>query len=129
VSEPIVFVSHFRIKEGSSDPLKRLVPEVTQHLAQEKPRTLAYVSYIDEGRGMISFLHFFGDADSMSSHFEGADERARSVYEFVEPAGWEIYGSPNPDTVETMRQAAGTSGVTLTIANEYVAGFLRPSPR
>ena len=127
MSEPIVFVSHFRIKGGQTDALKELAGEVTERLFEAKPHTLVFLSFADEARGTISFLHVFGDAHSMDLHLEGADERSRAAYEFMEPAGWEIYGSPRADTIEEMRQAAELAGVVLTVESDYVAGFIRAS--
>ena len=127
MSEPIVFISHFRIKAGKLDAFKSLASETTKGLHGAKPRTLIFLSYVDEERGVITFIHVFGDADSMDIHFEGADERARAAYEFMEPAGWEIFGLPSPGTLERMQQAAASAGVTLTVASDYVAGFLRAS--
>ena len=63
----------------------------------------------------------------MDIHFEGADERSRAAYEFIEPAGWEIFGRPSADTIERLHQGAVSAGVPLTVASDYVAGFLRAS--
>ena len=61
----------------------------------------------------------------MDLHFEGSDERSAAVYEFVEPDGFEIYGRPSDEALETMRQAADGSGVSLTVRPEHLGGFLR----
>jgi quinol monooxygenase YgiN len=125
MSEPIVFVSHFRVKAEGLEPLRALVGKVTAQLEQEKPRTLLYLSYVDESRGEITFIHAFGDADSMAEHFAGADERSSAAYEFMEPAGWEIYGRTTAEVAEAMRRAAASAGVTLTAGSDHMAGFLR----
>ena len=46
-----------------------------------------------------------------------------AAYEFLEPDGWEIYGKPSDEVVESMRGAAAASGVTLKLQPEHVAGF------
>jgi hypothetical protein len=125
---PIVFISHFRIKEGSFEPLTTLAREVTDHLEIEKRRTLVFLSYADEARKAIAFVHVFGDADAMEAHVEGADARAAAVYEYVEPAGWEIYGRPSAAIAEGMRQRAVSAGVSLVEHPDHVAGFLRLGP-
>lgn len=127
MSEPIVFISHFRIKEGQFDALKQLALNTADSVLSGKPRTILYLSYVDEDRSAISFLHAFADADAMDLHFEGAGERSKAAFEFVEPIGWEFYGSPSSEALETMRQAAAASGATLTVQPEHLAGFLRPS--
>ena len=127
MSEPIVFISHFRIKDGQVDALKRLTLDTTDSLRSQKPRTVLFLSYVDEDRRAISFLHAFADADAMDVHFEGAAERSRAALAFIEPVGWEFYGSPSTAALETMRQTATASGATLTVHPEYLAGFLRLS--
>ncbi len=125
MSEPVVFISHFKVKEGKLDDLKRLAGEVERSLQADKPRTAAWLVYLDEGGTKVSFVHCFPDARSMDLHFEGSDERSAAVYEFVEPDGFEIYGRPSDEALETMRQAAAGSGVSLNVRPEHLGGFLR----
>ena len=99
--------------------------EVMGTIERDKPRTTMQAAYTDEALSTISFVHVFEDADVMAHHFEGADERARKAYAFTEPAGWEIYGEPSPEIVESMRRTAAMAGVTLTLEPSYMAGFLR----
>jgi len=128
MSEPVFFVSHFAIKEGAVDDLRRLAADATARLREEKPGTVLFLSYLDEQTGRISFLHAFPDADAMDRHFEGADERAAAAYEFIEPRGWEFYGRPSEQAMESMRRAAEGAGVSLVVEPEFVGGFLRLRP-
>ena len=125
MSETIFFISHFRIQNGKFDPLKRLALDTAERLRTEKPRTVLFLSYVDDDRGVISFLHAFADAEAMDIHFAGSEERARAALEFVQPIGWEFYGSPSGAALETMRRTAAASGATLDVHPEYVTGFLR----
>ena len=126
MSEPVVFISHFRIKEGRLEAVGQLNKEVTQRLEAEKPRTLVFLAYMDRERTRISFLHVFADQESMDVHFEGSDERGRAAYELVVPEGWDVYGQPSDAAFETLRQVAAAGGVPLTVQPTYVSGFLRP---
>jgi len=123
--EPIVFVSHFTVSDGNLDAIRELARDVTDHLRTEKPHTLLYLSFIDEAAGRISFVHAFGDAESMDQHFEGSDQRSRAAYEFLRPAGWEVYGRPTDAAMDVLRQAAEAAGVSMTARPDLVAGFLR----
>lgn len=125
MSEPVVFISHFRIREGKADGVTELQRDVTAQLEAEKPRTLGFLAYLSEDGTQISFVHVFADADSMDAHFQGSDDRARAAYEFVEPKGWEIYGRPSAGALEAMRTAATSAGVTLNVQPTFTAGFLR----
>jgi hypothetical protein len=128
MSEPVMFISHFRIKEGQLDAYLRLQREMTPRLEAEKPRTLAFLIFLSEDGTRMSAIHVFADAESMDLHFEGADERSKTAYEVVVPEGWEVYGRPSNTALETLRQAATSSGVTLTVDPQYAAGFLRLAP-
>src|SRR5438105_258670 len=124
MSGPIVFVSHHRVKPGKVEALKAITPEIWSAMETEKPRTLMNLAYLNEDGTEVAFLHAFADVEAMQVHWEGADDRTQQAYEFIEPVGFEIYGSPGEQILEGMRREA-TGGVTLTVLPEFVAGFLR----
>ena len=125
MADPVVFVSHFTIKGGSLEALKRHARETTRALEEEKPRTGVFASFISEAGARASFIHVFDDADAMDAHIEGANERSRAASDFMEPLGWEIYGRPSESASAMFEQAAAGAGVELRTEPEYVAGFLR----
>jgi quinol monooxygenase YgiN len=123
--EPIVFISHFRIKEGKRAGFEQAVQEAAKLLQAEKPRTLAFLIYADRDGRTVSIVHVFADAASMDVHFVGADQRSSAAYEYIAPKGWEIYGKPSESVVETMRRQATSAGVGLRLQPDLLAGFLR----
>ena len=123
--EPIVFISHFRIKEGSREAYEELAREVTPKLEAEKPSTLVFLTYENEPGDRLSIVHAFADSDGMSRHFGGAAERGAAAMQFLEPAGWDIYGQPDPAVLDQMSQLAARANVPLTVEPRYVRGFLR----
>jgi quinol monooxygenase YgiN len=128
MSEPVVFISHFAVKEGALDELKRMSGAAVEGLREGKPRTVLFLSYLDDEGGRISFLHAFPDADAMDQHFEGAGDRAAAAYEFIEPRGWEFYGKPSEQAMEGMRATAAKFDVPIVVEPEFNAGFLRLVP-
>ena len=125
MAHPIVLISHFTIKPGKLDDLKGLAQEVATRLEAEKPQTLVFLDYLDDKGTQVTFVHMFAGPEAMDLHFGGAQERSREAFEFMEPKGWEIYGRPSAAALGTMRQAATSAGVPLTIHPEYLAGFVR----
>ena len=79
MSAPVVFISHFAVKEGKLDDLRRLSAEVETQLRADKPGTVAYLMYLDEEGTRFTVAHCFPDADAMDRHFEGSDERSAAV--------------------------------------------------
>jgi hypothetical protein len=122
---PIVFISHFIVREGRADDYRRLQAEIAAELSATKPLTLAFLTYLDDAGSRMTAIHVFADAAAMAAHFDGADERSRRAAEVLEPAGWEIYGHPSADAVDMIRAAATSAGVPFALEPEYVAGFLR----
>jgi hypothetical protein len=125
MSEPVVFISHFAIKPGAADGLRRFLRDGSAGLESAKPRTLALLPYTDEAGTELSIVHVFGDTVAMDEHFEGSDERANAAYEYIEPRGWEIYGRPSDEALMSLRQAAQSAGVPLTLQPVSASGFLR----
>jgi quinol monooxygenase YgiN len=128
MADPIVFISHFRVKPGGLDGLRGLMAQVGGGMAAEKPRTLAYLAYVAPDGGRMTIVHLFSDADAMDRHFQGSDERSKQAYAFMEPESWEIYGPATERTVNGMRREATSAGVELTLQPDYLAGFLRMQP-
>jgi hypothetical protein len=125
---PIVFISHHRIKPGKVEPLKALTNEMWSAMDQEKPRTLVNLSFVNDDGTEVAFLHAFADVEAMQLHWQGADERTRQAYEFIEPLAYEIYGDAGDQIVEGMRAEAASTGAKLTLVPEFVAGWLRLAP-
>ena len=125
MSEPIVFISHFHIKEGKLESYRQLQGELISQLRADRPRTVAYLAYVSASDSEMTAVHAFPDAAAMDAHFVGADERSRAAYEFLVPEGWEIYGRGSDESVAGMKREAAAAGVQLTIQPELVAGFLR----
>jgi len=128
MSEPIVFVSHHRVKRGKLDELKSLTHEMWATMEVEKPRTLMNLAFVNEDGTEVTFMHAFADIEAMQLHWQGADDRTAQAYEYIEPLGFEIYGSAGEQIVDGMRAEAAGAGATLTLWPEFVAGFLRLAP-
>jgi quinol monooxygenase YgiN len=126
MAEPIVFISHFKVKAGKLEGFKQAFQETIKLLEAEKPRTLLQLAYVNEIGTQLTIVHLFGDADSMDIHFQGADQRSNAAYEFIEPDGFEIYGSPSNQVVASMRGETAAAGVSLSVQPTHLGGFIRP---
>lgn len=90
------------------DRFKELVRAVTQQLQAEKPRTLAYLFYLNPGGSEATIVHVFPDAESMDHHGQGSEERSRVAFEFLVPQGWEIYGMPRSNRCAKLPRRRGS---------------------
>jgi uncharacterized protein YkuJ len=124
MSEPIVFISNQRIKEGKLDEYKQSYRENIGIIKADKPGTVAHLAYINEDGSEVSMVHVFPDAESMDLHMQGVGERAKKAFEFMEIISYEIYGRPSDTVLEMMQQIAG-SGVVLNLKLQHMGGYLR----
>ena len=125
VTEPIVFISHFTVKAGHGAALRQMSDSVAADLEATRPRTAAFLAFLDETGDRFSIVHVFPDADAMAAHVVGAGERSSAAYEHFTPAGWEVYGRPHEAELEMMREGAKAAGVNLSVEPEALGGFLR----
>jgi hypothetical protein len=56
---PIVFISHFKIKDGKLDGLKQHAHMMVEHLQANKPGTVAILQYPNEDETELSIVHVF----------------------------------------------------------------------
>ena len=124
MSEPIVFISTHRIKEGNLDGFTQLSREITPLIEAGKPQTVFFHAYLNEEGNEVTIVHVFPDADAMDLHFQGADERSAKALEFIEPQRFEIYGTPSDQVLAAMRAETGP-GVDLLLRPQYLGGFIR----
>jgi quinol monooxygenase YgiN len=124
VSEPVVFISRNRIKQGKADEFRKHYRDSVPVTNATKPGTLAQLAYENDQATEVTIVRLFPSADALDQQIQGADERSKKTYEFIEPISIEIFGAPSPATLEKMKKIAG-SGVAVSISPHYIDGFIR----
>jgi len=127
MSAPIVFISHNRIKENRLADYKLFFQEGAELIEASKPGTVAFLAYANQDLTEVTIIHVFPDANSMTLHMQGASDRAKQAYEFMEPDTLEIYGEASEQVYHAMQQAAGP-GVTIRLNPDSLGGFIRLAP-
>lgn len=125
MAEPIVFISRFRLRPGAADAFATAFADGVELIAASKAGTAMFVAYLDADESEVRVVHIFPDAEAMSVHFEGSDERANSIADLVEPAGYEVFGPAPTSAVDQLRREASASGVEVRVSPRSVGGFLR----
>jgi hypothetical protein len=124
MSEPIIFISHQKVKEGKIEGYKQYYRQVAEQAKANKPGTVAHLAYHNEEGSELSIIHIFPDAEAMELHMRGVDELAKKAYEYVEILSFEIYGKPSDTVLERMMQIVG-SGISLNIRPQLIGGYIR----
>jgi quinol monooxygenase YgiN len=122
VPDPIVFISHSKIKEGGLDAFRQLSREIFPLMEAEKPGTVLHYGYVNEEETEIHFVHVFPDAAAMDAHMVGADERTGKADEFIDTFAFEIYGTPSEETLTMLQKAPG---VDVAVNPAGFGGYLR----
>ena len=125
MTDAIVFISRNRVLPGRLDGLRAFLAAGAPMIEAAKPRTLAFLPYLDADGGQLSIVHVFADAAAFDLHLAGADDRSTAAYEFIAPLGFELYGRVSDSARSALSAAAGAAGVQLRLAPELPAGFLR----
>jgi len=124
MSQPIVFISHFKIKEGKLDEVKQLSQNVSEYIQANKPGTFAFLQFTNPEGTELSIIHVFPDAESFNRHMEGAEDRANKAYEYINPTRREIYGLPSDKTLASLTPPDG-SGIALNQMFQFIDGYIR----
>jgi quinol monooxygenase YgiN len=125
MSGAIVFISHNTVKDGRLEAFRDAFGDVAEALNAEKPGTVVYLAFADEGGSQVSVVHVFPDADAMGQHLAGVQERMEKAVGFIETTGYEIYGEPSQPVLEAMRGFAESEGVPLVVQADHLGGYLR----
>ncbi len=125
MNDPIVFISRNRIKAGMLDEFRKHYDNSIPPIEAGKPGTLAQLAYFNEDSSQVDIVRFFPNSEALDHQIEGADERSKITYTFIEPISVEIYGTPSELTLERMKKIAG-SGIDVRINPKFIGGFIRP---
>ena len=127
MSDPIIFISNQKVKEGKLEEYKQYYRRVAEQAKANKPGTIAHIAYHNKEGMELSIIHIFLDAEAMELHMIGVDELAKKAYEYVEIISFEIYGKPTDTVIERMMQIVG-SGITVNIRPQLIGGYIRFKP-
>jgi hypothetical protein len=105
-SEPIVYIDHSDIREGSLDELKVGVSRLVDFIQVREPQLITYGFYIDDEAGNIGRSEF------------------RKVAHLLTLTTIECYGRPSERVMELLRQKAAALGDGGTVVSvRRFAGF------
>jgi hypothetical protein len=124
MTTPIVFISHNIVKEGQIDEFRKHFRTNLPAVMSGKPGTFAQLAYENEDATQVTILRFFPSADALDLQLQGAVERSKRTYKFIETVRIEIYGKPNPTTLKKVRKIAGDR-ILVRVHPRFIGGFIR----
>ena len=122
MTDPIVFISRNRVKEGLLDEFTEHYGASVPAIEAGKPGTLVQLAYLSEDGAEVVIVRVFPNAEAMDLQLQGADDRSKVAYRFIEPTSIEIYGKPNDFAMQMMTKVAG-SGIEVSVQPVFIGGF------
>lgn len=124
MSDSIVFISRNRVKQGMLEDFKKHYHESVPLTEANKPDTLVQLAYLSENATLVDIVRIFPNAAALDRQLQGADQRSKLTYQFIEPTSVEIYGTPSNYALEMMKKIAGV-GIVVSIQPQFIGGFVR----
>ncbi len=124
MTDPIVFIIRHRVKEGMFDDFRNHYQKSIPLTEISKKGTIIQLAYINDDATEVDIIRIFPNAKALDLQLQGADQRTKTTYKFIEPTSIEIYGTPNHFTLDVMKKVAG-SGVEVSVKPKFIGGFIR----
>jgi hypothetical protein len=131
VTEPVVYVSTWKIKSGKFDDYRRFHDELARVVEENEPRTAAFLLFANDDGTEITGIHVFPDRDALEHHMGVLAtktgllaEDISAVSRYLEPGHIDVYG-PRSEQALAMDTALEDS-VPFTVKSRFVGGFARP---
>ncbi len=109
MSDDIITISQHRVKEGRLDDFVGHYEETTPSVEANKPGTLLQAAHTNEEGSEATIIRIFENAHAMDKRLEGVDRRSAVSWQFIEPIGVEIFGSPSDAGLEMIEAVVGDS--------------------
>jgi hypothetical protein len=123
-SEPIVYVDHSDIKEGSLEELKAGVRGLVDFIEEREPQLITYGFYIDEDALSMTVVAVHPDSASLELHLDVGGTEFRKLAHLLTLTAIECYGRPSENAVEQLEHKAAALGNGGTVVSiERFAGF------
>src|SRR5881409_3145713 len=131
MTQPVVYVSTWRIKEGKFDDYVRFHEELAAAVKENEPRTVAFLAFANEDGTEITGVHVFPDQAALDLHMAVLAEKMgvladdlTAVYQYMEPVRIQRHGNPG-EKAEAMDGPLEASGVPFTFRPRFIGGFVR----
>ena len=131
MSEPVAYVSTWRIKEGKFEDYKRFYAELVKIVDENEPRLTAFLTFANEDSTEITNVHVFPDSGALDHHLQVLGEKMRllpddpsQVIGYLEGVRVEVFGAPGGKAA-AMDKGLADSGVPFTYKPRYLGGFTR----
>jgi hypothetical protein len=129
VTEPIVYLSTWRIKDGKFDEYRRFYAEFIKVIDGRDRDVVAFYAFSNDDGTEITNVHVYPDQPTLDRHMTVIGEEMgllpgdlTSILEYMEPLGVQVYGTPQGQAA-AMDDGLKEAGVPFTGKPRYLGGF------
>jgi len=123
-SEPIVYIDHSDIREGSLEELKAGIRRLVDFIDSREPQLITYGFYIDEEALNMTVVAVHPDSASLELHMDIGSSEFRKLAHLLTLTAIECYGRPSERALGQLRHKAATLGDGETVVSiGRFAGF------
>lgn len=109
-SEPIVYIDHSEIRDGSLEELKAGIRKLVAFIDAHEPQLISYGFHIDEDAARMAVVAVHPDSASLELHLEVGGPEFRKLAHLIDLRSIEVYGRPSEKVLELLRQKADALG-------------------
>ena len=131
MTEPVAYVSTWRIKKGKFDEYRRVHDELAKVVEENEPRIAAFLAFASDDLSEVTTVHVFPDGETLDRHMSVLTEKmgrlskdVAAVMSTLEPVGIQVLGAPSGSAAE-MDRGMAKAGVPFTMKPRFVGGFTR----
>jgi hypothetical protein len=131
MTEPVVYVSTWKIKEGKFDAYERFHERLANTVRDMEPGVPAFLAFANDDGTEVTGIHVCSDADALDRHMGVLAEQMGVLAEdlgpamdLLEPGHIDVYGA-RPERALAMDRPLEDSGLPFTVKTRFVGGFTR----
>jgi len=131
MSDPVVYLSTWRIKEGKFRDYQRFYAQLVKIVDENEPGVSAFLAFTNDDQTELTNVHVFPDSATLDRHMAVIGEKMgllpgdlTAVMQHMEPVGVQVYGVPSGKAAE-LDKGMMDSGVPFTGMPRYLGGFTR----
>jgi hypothetical protein len=125
MSEPLIVISTYRVKEGKLEDLKRYYKKILEIVEANERQLIAFHGFLNEDGTEMTNIQVHPDTASMDFHMQvlrdNWDESFSEYGQMLEVISVEYYGTPPESALEMDRQG----GWGISLKPLHVAGVSR----
>lgn len=118
---PLLFRNTMRIRDDHLAGFREAIAEAVDFAERHGPQLMVQ-TFVDEDRMLAHSFQLYRDSEAVRVHWELSDPYIQQVMEHCEVEYFEVFGQPEPDVAERLREILGDVNPG---ASPLLAGFTR----